>query len=84
MDTEMSHKRVQKQEEMVLSLCICQECPSWVECGEKGGYCFGTIGESTCITEEKGCICSDCPVTNKSGLEFRYYCTRGSAKEQEK
>ncbi|MDD2438763.1 MAG: DUF2769 domain-containing protein [Methanosarcinaceae archaeon] len=84
MDTKMNSEWVKEQEEMVLSLCICQECPSWVECGEKGGYCFGTIGKSECIFEEKGCICLGCPVADKSGLEFMYYCTQGSAKEQEK
>ena len=64
----------------VFANCICGKCPSWVECGEKGGFCL--IGKSTCIKEEKGCICPDCPVTKKMGLKHGYYCTRGSALEQ--
>ena len=66
----------------VLSKCVCAACPSWVECGEKGGYCFVAIGKSGCIKEEKGCICGGCPVTKMMGLKHGYYCTRGSEKEQ--
>jgi hypothetical protein len=40
------------------------------------------IGKSGCITEEKGCICGGCPVTNKLGLKHAYYCTKGSEREQ--
>ncbi|MCK5661811.1 MAG: DUF2769 domain-containing protein, partial [Methanosarcinales archaeon] len=53
-----------------------------VTCGEKGAYCFPTIGKSKCITEENGCICGGCPVTEKMGLKHIYYCTKGSEKEQ--
>ncbi len=83
MGGETSPEKLKKREEMVISMCICPECPSWVECGEKGGYCFETIGKSGGISEEKGCICLGCPVANKLGLDYMYYCTRGSAKEQE-
>jgi len=77
MDAEMEEKK-----KMVLEMCICGECPSWVECGEKGGFCFPTIGKSGCIKEEKGCICGKCPVYSKMSLKNGYYCTRGSEKEQ--
>ncbi|MCD4821867.1 MAG: DUF2769 domain-containing protein [Methanococcoides sp.] len=40
------------------------------------------MGKSSCITEEKGCICGGCPVTEKLGLTHGYYCTCGSEKEQ--
>jgi hypothetical protein len=70
------------KKKMVLSMCICARCPSWVECGENGGFCFPTIGKSTCITEEQGCICGRCPVTAEMGLKHGFYCTRGSDKEQ--
>lgn len=83
MGGEISPETLKKREEMIVSMCICPECPSWVECWEKGGYCFETIGKSEGIREENGCICLGCPVTNKLGLEYMYYCTRGSAKEQE-
>ncbi len=69
--------------EYVFANCVCAKCPSWTpECaekGEKGGYC--AVGKSECITEEKGCICGDCPVAEKLGLKWGYYCTRGSAEE---
>jgi len=79
---EMSPEEMQQKKQMVLSMCICDKCPSWVECGEPGGFCFQAIGQSTCITEEKGCACGGCPVTERMGLMYTYYCTRGSAKEQ--
>jgi hypothetical protein len=82
MPKEMSPEEMEQKKEMVMSMCICPSCPSWVECGEKGGYCFPTIGRSDCINEESGCICGGCPVTEEMGLTNVYYCTRGSEKEQ--
>ncbi|UCG69018.1 MAG: DUF2769 domain-containing protein [Thermoplasmata archaeon] len=79
---EMSPEDMEQRKQMVFSLCICDKCPSWVECGEKGGFCLAPIGKSSCIKEEKGCTCGGCPVTEKLELMFMYYCTRGSAKEQ--
>jgi hypothetical protein len=78
----MSPEEMEQRKQMVLGLCICDSCPSWEECGEKGGYCLVMIGKSSCIKEERGCICGGCPVTDKLGLKHMYYCTRGSAKEQ--
>ncbi len=78
---EMNEEMKQKME-MVLKMCTCKSCPSWTECGEKDGYCFPAIGKSSCITEEKGCICGGCPVTAQMGLKHTYYCTKGSEKEQ--
>ncbi|KKH97031.1 hypothetical protein EO95_06655 [Methanosarcina sp. 1.H.T.1A.1] len=75
---------IAEQEQMVTLMCICPDCPSWIECGEKGGFCFETIEKSRCINEEKGCICPSCPVANSMGLEYMYYCTRGSEKEHNK
>ena len=66
----------------VMENCICPQCPSWVpEASEKGegGYC--ATGMSECIIDEVGCICSECPVTAELGIEWGYYCTRGSAAE---
>ena len=67
----------------IQSKCICAQCPSWTEectkAGEKGGYC--ALGKTANITEEKGCVCGDCPITKEKGLKWGYYCTRGSAKE---
>ena len=69
----------EQKKDYVLTACICKKCPSYVECGEAVGYCL--LGKSTCITEKKGCICPDCPVTKKMGLKWGYYCISGSAKE---
>lgn len=66
----------------VMENCICPRCPSWVqEASEKGegGYCL--TGMSECILVEAGCICPECPVTLEMGLEWGYYCTRGSVEE---
>ncbi|MDF0593124.1 DUF2769 domain-containing protein [Methanotrichaceae archaeon M04Ac] len=79
---EMDRAEMEKRKQMVLDMCTCKSCPSFVECGEEGGFCFVTIGKSGCISEEKGCICGGCPVYEKMGLSKMYYCLRGSEKEQ--
>lgn len=73
---------IEQKKQKVLDMCICPQCPSWVECNEKGGFCFLTIGKSSYISEEKGCICPGCPVTDDMGLAHDYYCTKGSEEEQ--
>ena len=78
----MTPEQIKEKEDMVVSMCICKNCPTYKECGEKGGFCFFSIGKSRCITEEKGCICPTCPVTKQMGLKNTFYCTRGSEKEQ--
>ena len=70
----------EQKREYVFANCICGKCPSWVECGEKGGFCL--VGKSDCITEKKGCICPDCPVTAKLKLKWGYYCIEGNAQSQ--
>ncbi|MGC9514911.1 DUF2769 domain-containing protein [Methanocrinis sp.] len=79
---EMDRAEMEKRKQMVLDMCTCKSCPSFVECGEEGGFCFVTIGKSGCISEEKGCICGGCPVYEKMELSKMYYCLRGSEKEQ--
>jgi hypothetical protein len=78
----MTPEEMEEKKKMVLSMCVCGGCPSWVACDEQGGFCFPTIGKSACIKEEKGCICGKCPVTEKLGLKHIYFCTKGSEKEQ--
>lgn len=73
---------MEEKKQKVLQMCICRSCPSWVECGEEGGFCFPLIGKSSCIKEEKGCVCGGCPVYAQMDLKNGYYCTRGSEKEQ--
>jgi len=78
-ETEMTDE---EKMAFVMENCICPQCPSWVpeasENGE-GGYCL--TGMSECIVIEAGCVCPDCPVTREMGLEWGYYCTRGSVEE---
>lgn len=86
---EMSSEEMEEKKKMVMSMCTCAGCPSYKDCSQEGGekelgFCFPTIGKSNCITEEKGCICGECPVTEKMGLKNIYFCTKGSEMEQEK
>jgi hypothetical protein len=79
---DVDPKEMEEKKKMVLSMCICKDCPTYVECGEAGGYCFPLIGKSGCIKEEKQCICAECPVYSKMGLKHTFYCTRDSEKAQ--
>ncbi|MBN2517388.1 MAG: DUF2769 domain-containing protein [Candidatus Altiarchaeota archaeon] len=72
----------EKQKQEAIKLCICPDCPSWVECREKGAYCLEAVGRSNCITKEEGCLCPACPLVEKLNLKYTYFCTRGSEKEQ--
>lgn len=60
--------------------CLCRGCPSYVSCGEMGGYCFRIVGRSKCIKAKRGCECSACPITKMEGLTGTYYCIYGPAK----
>ncbi|MCK4455982.1 MAG: DUF2769 domain-containing protein [Thermoplasmata archaeon] len=79
---QMSPEEMEQRKNMVLQMCICSSCPSWVERGEKGRYCFPTIGKSGYIIGEKGCTCPGCPATAKMGLKRIYFCTKGPEMEQ--
>lgn len=79
---EKSQEDIEETIDTVLDKCICKECPSFTDCGERGGYCFPIMGKSNCITEEKGCICGKCPLYAQMGLKNMYYCIRGSEKDQ--
>lgn len=65
-------------------LCICDDCPSYNYCARENNellYCI--LGKSpVCITEENGCICPSCPLTEQMGLKDDFFCTRGAEKEQ--
>jgi len=62
--------------------CICNACPTYVDCGEPLAYCVWDKGKSKCIKDENGCICPDCPVQIDMKLGHDFYCTRGTEKEQ--
>jgi hypothetical protein len=63
-------------------LCICRICPSFVDCKEEVAFCLGSIGKSSCIAEEQGCLCPGCPVLESEGFSHVYYCTRGTETDQ--
>ncbi len=73
---------MEKRKQLVLSMCTCKDCPTWVEGAEPIGFCFPAIGKNPKITEEKGCICPACPVFKEMSLTKDYYCMRGSEMEQ--
>ena len=63
--------------------CICPQCPSYKECsGDTRERAFCSVERSKCIREEKGCICSTCPLTLELNLQHSSYCTRGSEAQQ--
>jgi hypothetical protein len=66
-----------EKRDFTYNLCICPNCPSYVECGENVGYCLR--GKSGCIKDKKGCLCSQCPVTQRFSYKWGYYCVNGSA-----
>ncbi len=55
--------------------CICEDCPSFVECKEKIAFCL--TGKSKCIKEKRGCICGGCPIHLENNFEGYYYCFSG-------
>ena len=65
-----------------IGLCLCPECPSFVDCKEEIAYCLAPAGKSACIREEAGCLCPGCPVLEEEGFSHVYYCTRGSETDQ--
>ncbi len=68
----------------VVKMCICENCPSFKDCGKKEkGFCFNEPTKK-CIKETNGCICGGCPVSSKFGLENVYYCIRGTEAKQNK
>lgn len=79
----MSDEERQEKIQEIKDICdkYCGNCPSYLGTGETElGFCV--TGKAENINEEKGCLCGDCPVTDMMGLEWGYYCTRGSAKQQ--
>jgi hypothetical protein len=68
-------------DEQAKEMCICGNCPSYVDCGELA-FCIESVGKSKCINKEKGCICGGCPVHKILGLKHMFYCTRGSENQQ--
>ncbi len=63
------------------SVCLCPGCPSYPPCGNDQAamvFCFST--KIRCVTRERGCICSTCPVHARYDLSGDYFCIKGGAK----
>ena len=78
---QMPEEEQMKKKQILASMCTCRGCPSYAGTGESQVMFCGS-GKSSYITEEKGCICAECPVTPEMGLKNLYYCTRGNEAEQ--
>lgn len=75
----MSSKETRKKME---PLCVCPQCPSYVDCNESVVFCLAEKGKSKCIKEQKGCLCGGCMVEKQMKFEHIYYCVLGPEKEQ--
>lgn len=73
---------MEKSKGDIFRSCLCPTCPSWVECGEQGGFCVPSVGKSKCIGKAHGCVCPICPIATKFKLKHDYYCMKGSEKER--
>ncbi|UCE96996.1 MAG: DUF2769 domain-containing protein [Candidatus Bathyarchaeota archaeon] len=80
----MGEEERMKAIETKKEICVCGGCPSYNDCArEKKELLYCALGKSaTCITDEAGCICPNCPVTEQMGLTHDYFCTKGSEREQ--
>ena len=79
---EMSEKQQKNSREQVIYMCrkYCGKCPSHEETGEES-LAFCMVGKNPVITEKKGCLCGQCPITRTMSLRWEYYCTDGTATE---
>ncbi|HRZ85551.1 MAG TPA: DUF2769 domain-containing protein [Candidatus Paceibacterota bacterium] len=74
---------MKKPSKELLNKCICGKCPSYIKC-KKPEYAFCFICKSSCIKEENGCICAQCPVTKELRLKNIYYCVYGTEDQMNK
>ncbi len=78
----MSEADQQKSAANVIGFCedYCGKCPSYEGTGEtKLGFC--TLGKSSVIHEQKGCLCAQCPISRTMSLRWNHYCSQGKAIE---
>ena len=80
---DLPEEELMKRLEEMNGICknYCGECPSYTGTGE-ARLVFCATGMSNIIQEERGCLCPNCPVTKMMSLRWKFYCTRGSGKEQ--
>lgn len=78
MMARMTEVDQQRSVEQVAYICKCRTCPTYKESGETN-LAFCNQGKSAIIHEQKGCLCSSCPMTKTMSLRWDYYCSQGSA-----
>lgn len=80
--SKLSEKQKRESREQVIYTCkdYCGKCPSYEGTGEES-LAFCMEGKSSIITEKKGCLCGNCPISKTMSLRWGYYCTNGSALE---
>lgn len=75
---------VDEGQERLWEECICPQCPTYTPCaGGEQERLFCVAGRSPrCITEDLGCACPACPVTEEMSLEYLTFCLLGSEAAQ--
>ena len=68
--------------ENMIGFCedYCGKCPSYEGTGETS-LAFCALGKSSKIREQRGCLCSQCPISRTMSLRWDHYCVRGKAME---
>ncbi len=81
---KMPPAEVREATEKLKMKCTCPGCPTYTRCAKTNKeLLFCASGKSfMCISEEKGCMCPQCPVTSDLGLKYKSFCTKGSEKAQ--
>jgi hypothetical protein len=57
--------------------CLCPNCPTYNECMmDKKINLFCSTGKSECKIDRQGCLCGECPVASRYGLNKLYFCDK--------
>lgn len=78
MGADVRPSDVKRSAEQAASMCLCVKCPSYAGTDETG-LVFCTIGKSTKIQENKGCLCPSCAISRTMSLRWDAYCIKGDA-----
>jgi RNase P subunit RPR2 len=84
MMSKMSARERMKMVEEKMGMCICPDCPTYLDCAKKARErLFCIHGDSfVCISQEVDCICPSCPVGADMGMSSNFFCTRGGEAAQ--
>jgi len=58
---EITPEEMAEKKKMVISMCICRGCPSFVECDEEIGFCFPTLVRATVSPRRRDALVADAP-----------------------